>query len=73
MSDDLRQDWRMADNDFEVLEIWIEGPISPSVDGFFQDVQADVRVNDLQDPQIVGTVQSLATLIWNNIPAANKG
>jgi hypothetical protein len=62
----------MTDKDFEVLEIWIEGPISPSMNGFFQDVQADVRVSDLQDPKVVSTVQSLAALIWKSIPASNK-
>jgi hypothetical protein len=72
MSDDLRQDWNMTDKDFEVLEIWIEGPITGAIKGYFQDVQADVRVSDLQDPKTVSTVQSLATLIWRCIPEANK-
>src|ERR1035441_2441188 len=58
MTDDLRQDWNMTDKDFEILEIWIEGPISTTVQGYFQDVQTDVRVSALQDPKVVSTVQS---------------
>jgi len=73
MSDDLRKDWNITDKDLEVLEIWIEGPISTSMKGFFQDVLADVRVTDLQDPKVVSTLKSLATLIWKCIPAVKKG
>jgi hypothetical protein len=72
MSDNLRDDWKMSDKDFEILEIWIEGPISTSVKGFFQDVQTDVRVSDLQDPKTISTVESLAKLIWKCTPAENK-
>ena len=72
LSDHLRQDWKMTDKDLEILEIWIEGPISPSVTGFFQEVQTDVRVQDLQNPRIVSTVESLARLIWKSTPAKYK-
>ena len=70
--DKLREDWNMTNDDLEVLELWIEGPISRTVEGFFQDVAADVSVADLQNPKIVKTVSNLATLIWKSIPAANK-
>lgn len=72
LADNLRQTWKMTDKDLEILEIWIEGPISASMKGFFQDVAADVKVQDLQDPQTVTTVRSLVTLIWKGIPADNK-
>jgi hypothetical protein len=61
----------MTNKDLEVLELWIEGPISASNSGFFQDVAADVRTADLQKPGVV-TVKDLADLIWRNIPAANR-
>lgn len=71
MTDDLRDRWHLTDRKFQVLELWIEGPIN-TLPGFFQDVQADVRVSDLQNPKTVSTVESLAELIWNNIPAQNQ-
>ena len=72
LSDDLRGDWNLTDKDFEVLELWIEGPISKSKKGFFQDANTDVRVSDLQNPKVVDTVESLAELIWKRTPDENK-
>jgi hypothetical protein len=72
LDDNLRQKWKMTDKDLEILEIWIEGPISPSMKGFFQDVAADVRVTDLQDPKTVSTLKTLISLIWKCIPSDNK-
>ena len=72
MAQNLRNDWRMTDRDFEVLELWIEGPISPSVPGFFQDAATDVRVADLQNRRVVATIESLARLIWKSTPASNR-
>lgn len=72
MADNLRAKWRMRPKDFEVLEIWIEGPISASVKGFFQDAQTDVSVSELQNAKVVSTVESLARLIWNKTPMTNK-
>ena len=71
LKDRLRSDWSMTNKDLEVLEIWIEGPISASVPGFFQDVAADVRTADLQKPTVV-TVKDLSALIWRNIPASHR-
>lgn len=71
LKDRLRSDWLLTAKDLEVLEIWIEGPISASVPGFFQDVNADVRASDLQKPSVV-TVKDLSALIWNNLPAAHR-
>jgi hypothetical protein len=71
LKDRLRSDWSLNDKDLEVLEIWIEGPISASNPGFFQDVAADVRTADLQKDSVV-TIKDLAALIWKNIPAAHR-
>jgi hypothetical protein len=72
MAQDLRKDWDMTEGDFEVLEIWIEGPISQSLPGFFQDVGADVHRADLKDPDTVSTIGTLSDLIWTSIPEANQ-
>lgn len=72
MADNLRTKWKLRPKDFEVLEIWIEGPISASVKGFFQDAQTDVSVSELQNAKVVSTIESLAKLIWKKTPAANK-
>ncbi len=71
LKDRLRSDWSLTNKDLEVLEIWIEGPISASNPGFFQDVNADVRTAALQKSSLV-TVKDLSGLIWNNIPKANR-
>lgn len=68
---DLRKDWKMTDTDLEVLEIWIEGPISRSMPGFFQDAMADVSPADLLNPALK-TVKDLDSLIWDHVPPANK-
>jgi hypothetical protein len=72
LEDDLRTDWDMTERDFPILETWIEGPISRSIPGYFQDVLADVHELDLVNPQVVSTIDSLFDLIWANIPPANK-
>ena len=69
MNQDLRKDLFLTDKDLEVLEIWIEGPISASVKGVFQDVQTDVSVLELQDPETISTVATLADYIWKKTPA----
>lgn len=71
LKDRLRSDWLLTAKDLEVLEIWIEGPISASVPGFFQDVNVDVRTSDLRKASVV-TVKDLASLIWNNLPKENR-
>lgn len=72
LADNLRKKWKMTAKDFEILEIWIEGPISASVRGYFQDVGADVSVAELQDEDVVSTIDTLVDLIWDNIPEENK-
>lgn len=73
-SQKLKKDWDMTDDDLEVLERWIEGPISISkaVPGFFQDVGAQVTPADLKDAKKAGTVGLLSELIWQGIPHANR-
>lgn len=72
LADNLRTKWKLTPDDFEILELWIEQPISPSLPGYFQDVGADVTVADLQNAQKVPTIGTLVVLIWDSIPAANK-
>jgi hypothetical protein len=72
LGQNLRKKWKMTDKDLEVLEIWIEGPISASLPGFFQDVQADAHVDELQDEDTVSTISSLVDYIWANLPDSSK-
>jgi hypothetical protein len=72
LANDLRKDLRFTDKDLEVLEVWIEGPISKARRGYFQVFDTDVRVSDLVDPKKVKTVKSLLNLIWKSTPVENR-
>lgn len=72
MKSRLRKDLGFNDADLEILEQWIEGPISRTVPGFFQDVGTDVRTSSLTDFKASATVMDLAELIWNDTPVANQ-
>lgn len=67
----LRKDLDFNDADLEILEQWIEGPISRTMPGFFQDVGTDVRGSRLIALNGTATVLDLAQLIWEGTPADN--
>jgi hypothetical protein len=71
LDQNLRKFWKMTDGDFDMLEGWIERPISRSLNGYFQDVMADVSLPDLRNPKL-NTIDDLEDLIWRRIPKENK-